>query len=287
MTPYAIVSLWDMLQLPLGKLLASAHHLTGYSQAIALNPNQDMKMDDAGYAVLRDASVEFVACCSEIGLSVSGAIGEQASAQILSVSKVGALWVITAQQARVLGSTLKALSVCLKTEASLKVAMILSPENAKLFEQNDPPFGADVEAKFPALSYDATEGAKCLGLGRSTASAFHFIRCLEGGIRALSRCLSIPDPTTGGQRNWGQMLKNVKDAYEAKWPSSGDRFSGDGKLFEEVHGALSGMQNPYRNATMHLDHKYTQEEAEQIMAIVKGLMVKIASRMDENGQPLA
>jgi hypothetical protein len=45
------------------------------------------------------------------------------------------------------------------------------------------------------------------------------------------------------------------------------------------------MQNPYRNATMHLDQKYTEEEAKHIFEIVKGSMRKLASRCDENGDP--
>jgi hypothetical protein len=63
--------------------------------------------------------------------------------------------------------------------------------------------------------------------------------------------------------------------------------SGDGKIFDEIYGALSGMQNPYRNATMHLDQKYTCEEAGHILEAVKGLMARLAARMNENGEPFA
>ena len=63
--------------------------------------------------------------------------------------------------------------------------------------------------------------------------------------------------------------------------------SEDGKLFNELIGSLKGMQNPYRNATMHLDNTYTEEDARHIFDMVKGVMKKIASRMDEAGLPLA
>jgi hypothetical protein len=36
---------------------------------------------------------------------------------------------------------------------------------------------------------------------------------------------------------------------------------------------------------MHLDVKYTAPEALHIFELVKGLMQKIASKMDENGNP--
>jgi len=35
------------------------------------------------------------------------------------------------------------------------------------------------------------------------------------------------------------------------------------------------MQNPWRNATMHLDQKFTDEEARHIFEIVKGFMRKL------------
>ena len=36
---------------------------------------------------------------------------------------------------------------------------------------------------------------------------------------------------------------------------------------------------------MHVDKKYTEEEAEQIFSVVTSFMKKIASRMDEQGCP--
>ncbi len=47
------------------------------------------------------------------------------------------------------------------------------------------------------------------------------------------------------------------------------------------------MMNPYRNATMHLDQKYTNEEAGHIFEVVNGFMRKVALRMDEDGKPFA
>jgi hypothetical protein len=47
------------------------------------------------------------------------------------------------------------------------------------------------------------------------------------------------------------------------------------------------MQNPLRNAIMHLDQKYTQEEAKRIFEVVRGFMTRIAIRMDEGGLPFA
>lgn len=163
----------------------------------------------------------------------------------------------------------------------------LSEDEAKLFEPKEPLYGKEVDTKFPGLIDEIKEAGRCLGLGRSTAGAFHAIRCLEAGIRAISSSLGIPDPTKGADRNWSNLLREINTEIGKRWPSSTGRMSGDSEVFYQLYGSLAAMQNPYRNATMHFDHSYTPEEAKLIFDIVCGLMKKIASRMDEDGEPKA
>jgi hypothetical protein len=155
----------------------------------------------------------------------------------------------------------------------------------KLFEPDDPLFGAEVAAKFSSISYEIAEAGKCLALGRSTAGAFHSIRCLEAGIRAMSRCLGISDPTRGVDRSWAKLLGAIKTEIDKRWNPSLIRSGGDAELFENAYAALSGMQNPWRNSTMHLDQIYTPEDARHIFEIIGGFMRTLASRMDEDGNP--
>jgi hypothetical protein len=163
----------------------------------------------------------------------------------------------------------------------------LSEKEAEFYETSSPPFGIEVQTNFTTAIYDIEEASKCYALERSTASAFHSIRSLEAAIRALSRCLGIPDPTRGNDRSWGKMLSKIKDEVDRRWPGNNSRVSGDGKFFDGAYAALAAMKNPYRDSTMHLDEKYTLDEARHIMEIVKGFMKKIALRMDEGGLPLA
>jgi hypothetical protein len=50
---------------------------------------------------------------------------------------------------------------------------------------------------------------------------------------------------------------------------------------------LDAVKNPWRNATMHVEKKYTPEEALHIHSSVRGFMMRLADRMDENGIPIA
>lgn len=160
----------------------------------------------------------------------------------------------------------------------------LTPEESKYYKNEFPIFGEHVAEKFPSLEYEFKEISACLALGRSTAAVFHSLRVLEGGFAALWRSLKVSDPIHGYERNWSNRVKRVEAAIENNWPKSSGRGSADAKFYDEVVGALKGMQNPYRNSTMHLDQIYTEDDARHIIELIKGFMKKVASRMDEDGR---
>lgn len=165
-----------------------------------------------------------------------------------------------------------------------RILLTVDPSEAELYRQETPPFGVDVDKKFPSAAYDIQEAARCVAMGRSTAAVFHSVRCLEAAVLAISRSLGAPDPIKAADRNWGKMLDKVKTAIESRWPTPTDRLAGDGQIFEELYGSLAGMQNPYRNSTMHLDKVYTEEDARHIFEVVRGLMRRVASRCDQEGE---
>jgi hypothetical protein len=163
----------------------------------------------------------------------------------------------------------------------------LDAARCAFYDPTEPLFGVEVNTKFPSVVKDIADGGRAYACDLPTAAAFHWIRCLEAGARAVARSLQIPDPTKGKDRNWGNLNKSIADAIDAKWPRSTGRMAGDAKLFDEVLGALGAMANPYRNATMHFDASYTAGEAMHIFELVKGVMQRVASRIDEQGMPLA
>ena len=167
----------------------------------------------------------------------------------------------------------------LKDELRLITVYVLDYSKAKYFETGQDLFGADVAQKFQSAAFEIDEAGKCLAVHRSTACVFHLMRVLEIGIRALARCLAIPDPTKPSER--------IKDGIESRWPSTANRIQGDGALFESLYASLDAVKNPWRNATMHVEKKYTGEEAINVMNAVEGFMKRLALRMDEMGQPLA
>jgi hypothetical protein len=173
-------------------------------------------------------------------------------------------------------------------ETTLVHFLCLSAREREFFLASTPVFGDEVQVKFPTASYEIEESSKCLALSRDTAAVFHLMRCMEIGIRAVAKSLAIPDPIKGGDRNWGEMLKKIKSAMDAKNATGPDHWKPDDRnIFESAYGSLDAVRVAWRNTTMHVENKYSPDEAEHIFGAVRGLMRRLASRMDENGQPLA
>ncbi len=177
----------------------------------------------------------------------------------------------------------------LADELTLTKVFVLESEKQKYFEAPVALFGSEFQSKFATDGvFELDEAGKCLALGRPTACVFHLMRLMEIGVRATARCLGIPDPIKPGDRSWGAILETIwKGGIIKKWPTVSDRVHGEGALFEALHASLDAVKNPWRNSTMHVENKYTDDEAEHIFLAVKGFMKKLASRCDEKGLPLA
>lgn len=113
------------------------------------------------------------------------------------------------------------------------------------------------------------------------------MRLMEVGIRATALCLGIPDPTKPSERNWGNILKNIKSAIEDKsskktWTRPNER-----EFFDSAYVSLDAIRIAWRNTTMHVERIYTPEEAEHIFTTVRAFMSALSGRMDDRGMPLA
>jgi HEPN domain-containing protein len=174
----------------------------------------------------------------------------------------------------------------LRDEIKNTYAFSLTPREAAMFNPAQPLLGEDVLAKFESAAFDIEEAAKCLAFGRSTAAVFHALRVLETGIKALSKCLDVPHMEKPAMKSWGIVLGEIKKKIDEKWPNEKDRDSGDGQLFEDLYLLMLAIKAP-RNRTMHPARKYTEAEADRFMRTIGEMMIGLAARCDEKGEPKA
>ncbi len=131
--------------------------------------------------------------------------------------------------------------------------------------------GDDIIGKFPEIAFDIEEAGKCLALERGTASVFHLMRIMEAGLRAIATTLGID---VLANRTWDAMLKKIKAASEQQHPR--DEWT---DFYAEIVAKGYAVKDAWRNNTMHLENKYTLEEAEDIFRAVRGFFRHISTKL--------
>jgi hypothetical protein len=178
------------------------------------------------------------------------------------------------------------ISITLRRELSQIKTFYVSRTKEPFFEIDITTFGERFKNDFASAIFEVDEAGKCHALGRSTACVFHLMRLMELGIKTIARSLGLPDPVKGSDRNWGQMLGKILDEIKRR-NSSKLWKNNDRELFESLYASLDAVRVAWRNTTMHVENKYTDDESEHIFVATHGFMRKLSDRMDENGQPLA
>lgn len=164
---------------------------------------------------------------------------------------------------------------------SERCLLMLNPGRGALYEPNSPLWGPDIRARFPKACFDIDESGKCLAVGRYTASVFHLMRAVEIALKAIGKSLGIKPPPRND--NWGIWLGAIKDAITKRGQ---DRAWVDKDYYQDIYQRLDSVKDASRNPTMHVETIYPEEEAEILFRITELLFRKIASRMDQDGNPV-
>jgi hypothetical protein len=142
------------------------------------------------------------------------------------------------------------------------------------------PFGPEIPNKFAPARDDIEEAGKCLAYARGTACVFHLMRVMEVGLRALGA--SLNDPRLDPKRNpsWDSILKKCDDELSKRLQDRCAEWQQDDAFYSTAAAQLHAVKDAWRNPTMHVERKYTPEEAEEVWNAVRGFMRHLAKRLD-------
>jgi hypothetical protein len=126
----------------------------------------------------------------------------------------------------------------------------------------EPPFGPLVELHFPAAAYDIEEAVRCLALRRATASVTHAMKVLRIGLREVEQLLSLLNLTG---LSWARMISTVRS-------SGGDN--------QDLLEALSRVRRAWRASGLEPADRYSEAEAEAVLASVAAFMRLMAAKLD-------
>ena len=158
-------------------------------------------------------------------------------------------------------ASLTRLQDSLRAELALSQCYLISPPHAQRLARDDAPFGEDVAAFLPDVSYDIEEAALCLALSRPTAAVFHCMKVLQAGIAEFARIAGIENPIISGSR-WSLIMHSLQAAGAAN--------------LQQAFTALDAIRRGWRAATLLPADKYTEQEAERIFRSLETFLRALA-----------
>ncbi len=172
------------------------------------------------------------------------------------------------------GEALSHLRESTEDELGLGTFLQIPDELAVYLEANL--FGPEVTTKFPSGVFDIAESGACLSVGRGTAAVFHLMRVMELGLNVVAKALDCSPHLP----SWDAKLKKIEDALtgvkQPALPVEKVRF------FSEVLVRWRAVQTAWRNPTMHVEKKYTLEEARETFSAVRSFMRHLATQLAED-----
>jgi hypothetical protein len=107
------------------------------------------------------------------------------------------------------------------------------------------------------------------------------MRILEIGLTALGKVFGVSLLHT----NWAPALEQIESKIREMHKDPVWKAMPDCKEQQEFYAQAASnfgiLKDAWRNYTMHVRAKYTQEEAEQIFSNVKALMQKLSEKLKE------
>lgn len=165
-------------------------------------------------------------------------------------------------------------------DASLKSQLIYRyPDDKSALLQRWQEDWAAVLRAFPSSRSDVIAGVDCWALGHATASAYHFMRVLEYGLRALAADVG----RSFDVQNW----QNIIDQIESEIRDLGKTLpAGVGKterlrFLSEAAKEFSYFKDGWRNHVAHSRVTYDEHQARRVMEHVRAFMTVLSSRLDE------
>jgi len=272
-----------MVDLQIGRFIDSFNRIASWHQVMLLqNVALPFTVPIRSFGDLKEGVDRLAAISGECEFAVIEVCAKQARDELARIAADGPNVTMQGEQlGRVIGS-LGRLKDGVIAESQTRFAMILDSHSKQLWEPTRPPFGEDFKNKFSGSQYELDEAGKCLALARSTATVFHLMRLMETGLRAVHNCLGLSAPFTGNDRSWGNILKAIKEEIDRRPKGWAEK-----ERFQALYASLDAVKDAWRNPTMHIENKYTPEEATHVFNMVRGFMIGLASRCDENGDPKA
>lgn len=218
--PERLVSLLDMLKrygFGFYEVVCRLERLYEYAR-IGFNSSYPEKVHAYKRTELSEALAEMRMQCDALSLEHTSGLVSHAEAQVLRKGE--------GYTNNELLSDLDTLRFSFSTELRKRLFFRIEDEKKRYFQQ-DALFGIAVNDAFPSCIGDIRDAGNCYALEQDEATAFHSMRVLERGLKALAKKFGVDF----GHTNW----HNVIEEIEKKIRKMDSSFGADWKEQQKVY----------------------------------------------------
>jgi hypothetical protein len=259
--PYGLISLGEIMK------RFNAHKFVRLSVALGglVRTREDKKVAEDGFRALMSATLPiFEKECVALGLTTSAkTLGRMVALSSADEPTYGEF-----------GELSKELWGRLADETEETLFLCVEPSDAAYYNEANL-FGPTVVDLFPSAAYDIEEAGKCIALARGTACVFHLMRVTEAGLMAIAQRIGLKDVKPSWKVVIDAINKDLKN--EAKYKPT--EMKSEQELLSHIAAQMHAVKIAWRNDVMHLEDKYTEEEALGIFNATKGLMIYLAENL--------
>ncbi|MFL6387333.1 MAG: hypothetical protein ACJ71U_07590 [Terriglobales bacterium] len=171
----------------------------------------------------------------------------------------------------------------IQREMKNRLFFFVSPDKAKFWPtMNEPyPFGEQVYKAFPSTHWDIAQSSFALAAGFGTASVFHLMRVLEIVLGALGNKFAVSLEHTNWAPAIDQIESRIREMHKDPAWKAIHNFKDQQTFYSQAASYFGVVKDAWRNHTMHVRGKYTEQEAEHIYNTVKAITQKLAERLSE------
>ena len=240
-------------------------------QTAQVTENEPLGLDAETLKALKEAFGGFQPDCRAMGMDAS-AITIQKILDVLDQPAPGSAM-------RMLRLT-QELQGRLDDEMGQAMYLSFTSTEAFFYDAHEP-FGSEVAASFPSISFDIEEASKCRVLDRSTACVFHLMRAVEAVLRAAGTALGMPALNPQANPTWQRVLDALGNELRRPVAQQSMALTQDRDFYAGLTGHLYAVKTAWRNPTMHVGEKYTPSEALDIWQNVSSLLRHAAKRLHQ------
>jgi len=172
---------------------------------------------------------------------------------------------------------LSEVATAVRVELKSTLIMQIPPDKAKYYK-SPRLFGEKVAEAFPSALVDIEEAGNCYAAGRNIACVMHLQRVLEVSLRALGQALNLDIEHLP---SWDSMLTKIDGELQKRYKDKPPGWAADEQFYAEAAAFLREVKDAWRNPTMHVENKYDEEKAQEILDSVKKFMRHLSTKVRE------